>query len=61
MQQIQFDIRKIPTVMACGKCGGPVRLIGSEPHPVAPATDVLTYSCTVCEAFEVMPVPVAGA
>jgi len=38
-----------------------MRLVGSEPHPVAPETDLLTFSCTSCEDLEVVPVPVRGA
>jgi hypothetical protein len=33
-----------------------LRLIGNEPHPVQDDTDLLTYTCTVCDEFVVTPV-----
>ena len=32
-----------------------MRLIGSEPHPVMSGTDLLTYACTACDEFLVLP------
>jgi hypothetical protein len=37
--------------LACQHCGALLRLIGSEPHPFAPRTELLTYCCTACEEF----------
>ena len=61
MQQIQIDLSNPTAPKTCSKCGGSMRLVGSEPHPVAPETDLLTFSCTSCEDVEVVPVPVHGA
>jgi len=40
----------------CQECGGVMRLIGSEPHPVEAQTDLLTYCCAACEEFFVQPI-----
>lgn len=42
--------------LSCQRCGGLMRLIGSEPHPVEARTDLLTYCCMVCEDFFVQSV-----
>jgi hypothetical protein len=47
--------------MLCQRCGGLMRLVGSEPHPVEAKTDLLTYSCTACEELFVLPVPIPEA
>ena len=60
MQQIEIDLTNPTAPKTCSKCGGLMRLVGSEPHPVAAATDLLTFSCTSCEAFEVLPVPLTS-
>lgn len=60
MQNILIDTRKISMPTLCSRCGGAMRLVGSEPHPVAPATDLLTYTCTVCDALDVVPVPLTA-
>jgi len=39
----------------CQRCGGLTRLIGSEPDPVQDSTDLLTYCCTSCDEFLVLP------
>jgi hypothetical protein len=39
----------------CRQCGRVMRLIGSEPHPVKAKTDLLTYVCTTCDEFLVLP------
>jgi hypothetical protein len=39
----------------CPRCGGLMRLIGSERHPVEVKTDLLTYCCTSCDEFLVLP------
>ena len=40
----------------CQLCGGVMRLIGSEAHPVEAKTDLLTYCCTACDEFLVLPI-----
>ena len=40
----------------CQHCGGLTRLIGIEPHPVEANTDLLTYCCTACDEFLVLPI-----
>jgi hypothetical protein len=49
--------------LLCQRCGGLMRLIGSEPHPIEAKADLLTYSCTACEDFLVLSVsiPATGA
>ncbi|HEX3163759.1 MAG TPA: hypothetical protein VHQ92_14375 [Pseudolabrys sp.] len=37
----------------CENCGGLMRLVGSEPHPVEAKVDLLTFNCTDCGAFQV--------
>jgi len=44
--------------LLCQRCGGLMRLIGSEPHPTEAKTDLLTYSCTACEDFLVLPISI---
>jgi len=41
--------------LLCPRCGGLMRLVGSEPHPVQAKADLLTYSCTGCEELLVLP------
>jgi len=60
MEQIQINTMKDPTVATCGKCGSLMRLIGSEPHPITPGTDLLTFTCTQCDAVEVLPIALAS-
>lgn len=45
----------------CGRCGNLMRLVGSEPHPVEAKTDLLTYACTGCEEFFVLPINTPSA
>jgi hypothetical protein len=40
----------------CGSCGSLMRLVGSEPHPVEANADLLTYACTACDEFFVVPI-----
>jgi transcription elongation factor Elf1 len=42
----------------CEACGGLMRLVGSEPHPVEAKVDLLTFNCTACGAFHVSPVEI---
>jgi len=39
----------------CRRCRCGMRLIGSEPHPAKAETDLLTYCCTACGDFLVLP------
>ena len=34
-----------------------MRLIGSEPHPTRDTADLLTYACTACDEFVLLPLP----
>jgi hypothetical protein len=53
----QILLKETPsTPCGCELCGGQLRLIGNEPHPVQDDTDLLTYTCTVCDEFVVTPV-----
>jgi hypothetical protein len=45
-----------PPLIHCQHCGGLTRLIGSESHPVQDNIDVLTYCCTACDEFLVLPI-----
>jgi len=42
---------------SCDQCGGPMRLVGTEPHPVYAQTDLFTYACVACDAVQVTSVP----
>jgi hypothetical protein len=48
------------TPLLCQHCGALMRLVGSEPHPVQVETDLLTYSCTGCSEFLVIPLRAAA-
>jgi hypothetical protein len=61
MKQIEIDVRTSTAPLLCARCGGLMRLVGSEPHPVEVKTDLLTYSCTGCEEILVLPVPLPMA
>jgi predicted RNA-binding Zn-ribbon protein involved in translation (DUF1610 family) len=37
----------------CESCGGLMRLVGSEPHPVEDKVDLLTFNCSACGEFHV--------
>ena len=41
----------------CGHCGGLMRLVGTEPHPIRDGTDLFTYACTACDALQVITAP----
>jgi hypothetical protein len=51
MKQIELDEMESVAPLLCQGCGGLMRLIGSEPHPVEAKTDLLTYCCTTCDEF----------
>jgi hypothetical protein len=59
MKHIEPKDTKTLAPVLCQRCGGLMRLIGSEPHPVEAKTDLLTYSCTACEEFLVLPISMA--
>jgi hypothetical protein len=56
MNQIELKQTKGWAAHRCPFCGGAMRLIGSEPHPVEAKTDLLTYCCTACDEFLVSPI-----
>jgi hypothetical protein len=60
MKNIEPKDTKNLAPLLCQRCGGLMRLIGSEPHPVEDKTDLLTYSCTACEEFLVLPNPISA-
>jgi hypothetical protein len=55
MKQIELKSVTGSALHLCQQCGHPMRLIGSEPHPIASGSDLLTYCCTRCEQFLVLP------
>jgi len=61
MEKTQTDLIDLTATVRCSKCGGLMRLVGSEPHATKDDTDLITYACVRCEAFEVVPIPVSGA
>lgn len=61
MKHIEIREKESLAALLCQRCGGVMRLVGSEPHPVEAKTDLLTYSCTACEEFFVLPVSIPGA
>jgi hypothetical protein len=56
MNEITLKEGKISAPLHCQRCGGLLRLLGSEPHPVQAETDLLTYVCTACDNLLVLPV-----
>ena len=58
MKHIEPKETKSLAPLLCQRCGGLMRLIGSEPHPTEAKTDLLTYSCTACEDFLVLPISI---
>jgi hypothetical protein len=57
MGQIELREEKPSVVLHCAGCGGLMRLVGSEPHPVQMMTDLFTYVCTSCDECLVVPSP----
>jgi len=55
MKQIELKEMMDLAPHLCQRCGGLMRLIGSEPHPVEAETDLITYCCTSCDEFLVLP------
>jgi hypothetical protein len=58
MKQIEIKDATSLAPLLCGRCGGLMRLIGSEPHPTEAKTDLLTYSCTACDEFQLLSIPI---
>ena len=50
-----------PAPVLCEHCGSLMRLVGSEPHPVEANSDLLTYACTACDEFFVVPIDASAA
>jgi len=57
MKQTAIKPQESLAPLLCPRCGGLMRLVGSEPHPIEARTDLLTYSCTACEELLAIPVP----
>jgi DNA-directed RNA polymerase subunit RPC12/RpoP len=55
MKPLEFEAMHETTPLLCQRCGSLMRLVGSEPHPVEVKTDLLTYACTGCGDFQVVP------
>ena len=45
---------------ACAICSSPTRLIGIEPHPTEPHTDLRTFQCLVCDAVQAKVMPLSS-
>jgi len=56
MKHIVLEETQSLAPVLCGRCGNLMRLVGSEPHPVEAKTDLLTYACTACDEFFVLPI-----
>ncbi len=54
MKQIEPKEVKELAPHRCQRCGGLMRLIASERHPVEAKTDLLTYICTTCDEYLVV-------
>ncbi len=55
MKQIEIEEVKELAPHRCQRCSGLMRLIASERHPVDAKTDLLTYYCTACDEYLVVP------
>lgn len=62
MSTLQIDIgQRTPDFgPACTRCAGRTRLIGIEPHPTKPHTDLRTFECMACDAVRAIVVPLAN-
>lgn len=54
MEQAQSNVTR-PGI-ACYRCGGPMRFVSSEPHPVEAGVDLHTYGCGRCDFVQVLTV-----
>jgi hypothetical protein len=59
MKQIQFNEFSEQPQHLCSRCGSLMRLVGSEPHLADRDMDLLTYSCTTCDDYLVVPTKIA--
>ena len=55
MKQIELKEVTEFAPQLCQLCGGVMRLIGREAHPDEATADLLTYCCTGCDEFLVLP------
>ena len=60
MKTIEIKESKTLASFPCTACGGLMRLVGSEPHPVHEKVDLLTFNCTACGAFQVGRIDMPG-
>ena len=58
--QINLDPRPVDLGPACPECGKLTRLVGVEPHPTQPRTDLHTYECLACDVMQTQVVPLAS-
>jgi transcription elongation factor Elf1 len=61
MKNIEINESKSLNPFPCERCGGLMRLVGSEPHPAESKVDLLTFTCTNCGAFHVSQVEMPTA
>jgi hypothetical protein len=60
MKQIELKVVTDFAPHLCRLCGGVMRLIGSEAHPMEAKTDLLTYCCTACDEYLILPIESAA-
>lgn len=62
MSTLQIDLSHHSAEVgpACANCGGRTRLVGIEPHPTKPHTDLRTFECMTCDALKAHVVPLAS-
>jgi hypothetical protein len=61
MKHIEISDPQSLAPLLCTRCGGLMRLVGSEPHPVEDQANLLTYSCTACDELLVLPASEPGS
>lgn len=54
MKQPETSARQPAAI--CHRCGGLMRFIGTEPHPVEPGADLHHFGCTGCDFAQVLTV-----
>ncbi|MGB9367790.1 MAG: hypothetical protein WCE79_17440 [Xanthobacteraceae bacterium] len=62
MSTLQIDLPHYSPDLgpACLECGRHTRLVGIEPHPTQPHTDLHTYECLACDVMQTQVVPLAS-
>jgi hypothetical protein len=62
MSTLQIDLAHQSADLgpACTQCGRLTRLVGVEPHPTKPHTDLRTYECMACDVLQTQVVPIAN-